>query len=210
MAIAVVATAQAQNTGSATLTISKPTGTLEGHLMITGNFQDGHTVAGFTGDTGWTEVYDVINPSFRWAYKIAGASEPSSYSFTGPNTQLSGFIVTLSGAVYDTSGTPNALATPVVANGITVASDNSLLLAVYKVQNLSKTFTTPTGMTTVCNDADAWAPSFAVFKESVNAGATGNRSSTPSGGATGNGLLISVKPSAPAIVNRALFFGGGL
>jgi hypothetical protein len=89
---------------TSTITINKPAGTQQGDLMLA--FVSGSINLTYTGDTGWTEIADQgVEPSLRVAYKVAGASEPSSYVFTSSSTSgnKTGAILTYRYAAYDTS-----------------------------------------------------------------------------------------------------------
>lgn len=180
------------------LAIAKPTNTVDGNLMV--GFMGSQTVtATWTGDTGWTEQYDQASGTnthcLRVATKVA-ASEGSSYTFTfsAGGKRIGGHILTYAHAAFDVAGVASAIATPTVAPQITVTADNSRLIAFYVSANASVTFPTPTGMTAVASNSDGTTPSWAIFEQTVNSGATGTRSSTPSSGSA-SGLLISIKPS---------------
>lgn len=74
---------QPNNTDGTAVTVTKPTGTLEGHLMIA--VTHGYTSDTFTPPTGWTFLGfqdDATNLRSRAYVKTAGASEPADYTFT--------------------------------------------------------------------------------------------------------------------------------
>src|SRR5439155_27313385 len=64
------------------LTINKPTGVVQGDLMIA-NFALNNTNSGAPSLLGWTSIV-TQNTGIRAAllYKVAGGSEPTSYTFT--------------------------------------------------------------------------------------------------------------------------------
>lgn len=92
------ASAQIQQRGSATsntsagtsLTINKPAGVVAGDVMIVNIAQAGASASGVLSNptsSGWTLVAgaDLAGGTRRWGavlYKVAGASEPASYTFT--------------------------------------------------------------------------------------------------------------------------------
>lgn len=84
-------------TGSSSLTINKPADVQEGDLLVA--FMVSGTTATWTGATNWTEAVD---STVRVAYKVATASEPSSYTFSRSATGVaaSGCIVALRGVSY--------------------------------------------------------------------------------------------------------------
>lgn len=193
----VASSKQINTVAGATLTIPKPEGTIDGDLMIA---VVAANTAGttWTGDTGWTELYDQgTNPRLRIAYKIATVSEGASYTFTQAVATgiLGGTILTYRNSIFDVigSGATSSGSNPITAPSVSVAG--GVLLACYAQSGTTTTaFTTPSGMTPVVNNLTG--PNFAVFSESRVAGATGTRSSTPSGSAAPSaGILLSIKPS---------------
>lgn len=99
------------NTGSAaSLTLNKPSGTVEGDLLLAWCVS---TAANWLAETGWNnELSD--RTMFYW--KIAGASEPSSYTFD--NSSSGG----VAGAMIRVSS-PNAT-TPLTAHPTPVSGVN--------------------------------------------------------------------------------------
>lgn len=119
-------------TNGASITVNKPTGTQSGDIMIA--VMGGDIDATWTGDTGWTEVGELgaVLPGMRVAYRVAGGSEGSDYTFTpSKSDDMVAAILTYRNAVYDT-------ATVVVSGGqsgpITVARNDSLLLQLFVVK----------------------------------------------------------------------------
>lgn len=194
-----VASASAQTTISVTtLTVNKPAGTLEGDLMVAVMCSDGLTNATWTGDIGWTEIVDqALQPNVRIAYKAAGGSEPSSYTFTSTNTSTkSGAIITYRYAAYGTiSGTITTGGNPLVLTNISPSESQSILLAFGARAAASITLGTPTSMTARVTDNNATAPSYIVCDQPVAKGPTGARSM--SSGSTSNvaGIMLSIKPT---------------
>lgn len=108
------------------LTMTKPTGTEAGDLMLAVLSKDAGSST-YTQPTDWVELEDTgaTNRSFMVSYKIAGASEPSDYTFINSATgnNKAGFIITFRNASYDaTAGDTRNLTdiaparTPSVAN----------------------------------------------------------------------------------------------
>lgn len=194
-----VGTASTQNGSTgATLTISKPTGTTQNNLMIAIMVSGNDVGTTWTGDTGWTEIKDQnASPDLRIAYKIAGASEGDSYTFTNSSSAdyLSGCILTYRNAAYDTIGTVGTATSGgnCTAAQITVANNMSILIAAFANDRDSVTFPTPAGMSAVISDSGANSPSYAIFSQLVNAGASGTKSSDCSG-SSGYvaGVLLSI------------------
>lgn len=194
--ITFVASAVKQNTANATtLVITKPTGTVDGDIMIAFmGLLNG--VGTWTPPAGWTKLSDTSSSSM--AYKVA-SGEGANYTFTDDVSDLlSGVIVTYRYAAYDGSVSANySLSNPIVATTITATVNSSLLIAAYLANSTGQTFSAPSGMLVLVSDSDAtYAPSWAVFTQGINAGATGSRSSTVSPSlAVGTFAMIALKPA---------------
>ena len=187
-----IASAQRQNAStSANLTIDKPAGTLEGDLMVAflaaGGGDWGHP-------SGWTEVGDTNG--YAVSYKVAGASEPSSYTFSLSSSlfRLSGAIVTYRDAAYDAIG---SFATPddvLVVTGPSAAEDYSRLLGFAAWG--SGTLTVKSNMVTQrVLDNGSTGPSWYVGDDVVLEGATGTRTFYADSATNGNGVLLTIKPA---------------
>ena len=191
--------ASTSNSGTgASLTITKPSNTASGDLMVAVMAHSSGTGT-WTGDTGWTEAAEFTSddPHLRIAYKVAGGSEGASYTFTCSSSSrlLSGTILAYKYAIWDTQGTFASATGPLVAPQITVAVDNSILIAAYAATNTGQTATTPSGMSVQKIDSDANSPSYGIFDEAVDAGATGTRSSSLGGTTNNAGIIFAIKPA---------------
>jgi len=188
-----------QNTGNSTsLIITPPDLITNGNELISimGSSGGDNT---WTGDTGWTERVDEgAQPNLRVATKVA-SSESGDYTFTYAQSRgLAGVILNFKGFSYETIGIVHNNGggdADVVAPTITAASDGSILLAFFVDTTDTRAFSTPSGMTNILSDDDADSPSISVFQETVGSGATGTRTSTPSGGGgDSSGVLLLLTP----------------
>lgn len=154
--VAVVASAtatQPNNTDGTAVTVTKPTGTLEGHLMIA--VTHGYTSDAFTPPSGWTflELEDDGSSLRSRAYmKTAGASEPANYTFTfqpGPGGgSIGASITTFSGHGGLDSYTVSAAGTSDPAQDFGVApSRDGIGYAVYTWRDTTSDTATWTGAT---------------------------------------------------------------
>jgi hypothetical protein len=97
MAVAEVNTQTATQSNASSVTVTKPTSTASGHLLLaffTSNSQN------CTPPSGWTEIADEVVEVFRLQvfYKVAGGSEPANYTFSvGSDAPLVCSITALSG-----------------------------------------------------------------------------------------------------------------
>jgi hypothetical protein len=184
--------AETANTTSHVMNV--PTGTANYDLMVM--FYTSAATSTQTLPAGWTSAIANTATGFV-AYKVA-YSEPASYTVTTVTSTIgTGYIVTYRNAILDTNGSFSASATPSVASSITVGFDNSLVLDYVFTKVGSVTYTTPTGFSSVASESNANSPSSALFSKSFNAGATGTVSTTPSGGNTGQSVLVSLRAAPP-------------
>lgn len=187
------ATNQNAATGSS-LIINKPTGTQQNDLMIAFMTTDSGTST-WTGDTSWTEIADQGTvPNIRIAYKVAGASEGSSYTFTSSiSTQiLSGAILTYRGAAYDAIGSIVNAANPLVPTGPTAAADWCRLIG-FASRAASTTITST--MTQRLVDPNGNSPNWFIGDKIVIAGATGTESFTVGSTSSVAAVLLTIKPA---------------
>lgn len=195
-----IASAFTQTTSSSSsITINKPTGTVENDLMLAFLSLDaGPGGASWDNLTGWTRVA-TNGASGRWVavyYKVAGASEGSSYTFTNPNTnQMYGTILTYRYASYDTIGSFTSNTNPLILPSITTAESQSILLAYGQRRAANITLGTPTGMTAQVTDNDATSTSNIVCVQTVPKGPTGTRSMSTGSSTDVIGILLSIKPT---------------
>jgi hypothetical protein len=187
-----VAYSTGNSASGGTLTIAKPTGTINGDLMIA-FMGDGGGAGTWTMPAGWTEVYDQgASPDFGIAYKVA-SGEGASYDFViTQNAVKGGSIVTYRDGRFDKMGATVHNTSTLVAPSISVTEDSSILLAAYLKTGVSGSFSVPAGMTLRASGTGGLAPCWGVFSEEVSSGATGSRSSG-TGGAASTGGLLAIK-----------------
>jgi hypothetical protein len=189
-------TASAVATGSSnSLVISVPTHQ-SGDLLVA------FMLGSFSGDSDWTQgswiqLYERSgNGGPAIFYKVAGVSEPSTYTFTQTNNNTySGAIAVFRNAQIDVVGNAVTDTQTLVAPSITVSKNNSILVGFYGANSASRTPSTPTGMNNRIMDNNASSPSFAVFTQTVDQGSSGTRSSTIGTTTATTGLLFSLKSS---------------
>jgi myo-inositol-hexaphosphate 3-phosphohydrolase len=150
--------------GSATssITIAKPTGTVEGDFLVACVALNGSNVAATGTPAGWSRiaaVTTITNPRVFGYYKVAGSTEPADYTWTlTASVQNGGGIARYSGvdsavpldvAAKTASGTAALSGT---VPGVTTMSANAMLVGCMAV-NSSKTnlaISSPGGL------AEAW------------------------------------------------------
>ncbi len=114
-------TAQNGASGATTLTISKPAGTVSGDVEIATVAVDGGVGSPPTAPSGWTQIQGTTSVGFgAYAayYHVAGASEPSSYTWT-----LAGYAVGAAGGI-DVYGGENT-STPIQTSALSTGNGTS-------------------------------------------------------------------------------------
>jgi Calcineurin-like phosphoesterase len=195
------------NHPSASISIAKPAGAAQGDLLLAVVGHQSGAATSMNPPTGWTAVpntdySDLNNARIHAWYKVAGTSEPSSYTFTltGSGQAISGGILAITGA----SGAPiNASlgqVTPthtlfLAAPSITTTAPRTLL--VYGGVINQPLFITPPAFMRERFDAGTSGPYNIETEVATQAlttmGATGVRTAYVSGsGARGPAILIAV------------------
>jgi hypothetical protein len=204
--IAFRSVSSASNATSTSVIIPAPAGIVAGDAMVAAiAARGGPTI---TPPVGWTLVRQDINGStMRQAVfvRIAGASEPTSYSFTLSNAQsAAGGIVAYSG-VDPTSpidvhgGVVNASSTSITAPSITTTGADRMLVGLFGIPQLT-TVAPPAAMS---ERYDQTVPSTNTYKVTtagadesfVAAGATGPRVATMAKATASIGQLLALKPA---------------
>jgi hypothetical protein len=186
---------QSVTTMEGTTSINKPAGTVEGDLLIAmfGDFAS----STFTPPAGWTalgSVYSAGGTNAQVFYKIAGASEPSSYTWTIPGADYP-FAAMLRYDSVDTS-TPTAAIAGAAASGtsktipgVTTANDNSRIIAF-----AASCYPTgaPSGMTQRASWLNFGGLMHGAYDEEIaSAGATGTRT-LPAADNTGVAIMVAI------------------
>jgi hypothetical protein len=183
-AIAFVAASKAENGGGATsLSIAKPSGVVEGGVMVATVTAAG--TGSITTPSGWTVIKNVAGTALRQVtyYKVAGASEAASYSWSlGSNRAASGGIVDYSGVNQTVPVDATASATGESGNAavpsVTTSAVNDLVLAVTSFA--AATTVTPDASTTERFDVGSSSNTTEVADfAQAEAGATGAKTATP-------------------------------
>lgn len=201
-----IAQATTQNTSNGTsLVINKPTGTREGDLMVAYLLGGGGTQSspGWSGPTGWTYAVNIVGgangrPFNAIAYKVAGASEGASYTFTANTSRtLAGTIATYRNAAYDASGANTSGLSPLVVTAVTASVDFARVIGIAGRDAASITITGPATMDSIITQADATAPSWLIEQDQTVSlsGSSGTRSFVVGSTTNVNGILHTVKPA---------------
>lgn len=232
----IASSSQAAVFGYGPLDINKPSGTASGDLLVavvqvSGSvFTSTPSISGFTlidGTTGQGQYQDPLNHSgdityYYVAYKIAGSSEPATYSFNAIYDGDNGYIYNITGVMYRITGASKTApivtsASSVVRTGttgtypsVTTTTPNNLILSVgmfwslstqyFDVQSTQFPYAAPSGTTDVgLNIRDDYALQDAAYATQINPGATGAKTSSLVNLGDGDGdeffgITVAIKP----------------
>jgi hypothetical protein len=192
------------------ISLDRPAGTVPGHVMVASLVMSDDD-PGFNAPSGWTVVRDdSIKDTLRQTVymKVAGSSEPPSYSWgVPPGRRMAGGITTFAGIdtaqpIDASSGTTNPSGTSVSAPAITTTVPNTMLVHLAAVAS-DGGITAPAGMS---ERWEAVAPGSSTKKNKLGAVVSLAQSLQPASGATGTrtakvtkagksiGVLLALRP----------------
>lgn len=183
------------------LTLNKPTSVAEGDFLLANVAVNGGNAAVITEPSGWTQILRTDNGSdisIISYYKIVGASEPSSYTWSVDHqTTAEGGITRYTGVnttnPINATSSNTGFGTVATTSSLVTNSEYTEIVTLFaadigKSANAGAYFTTPTGMTEKYDISNVpFGPSTA-FDDAVQAtaGTTTEKSSTISGGKARN------------------------
>ncbi|MBX4192571.1 LamG domain-containing protein [Candidatus Parcubacteria bacterium] len=203
-------TATSTSVSSNDITLAKPSGTVEGDFLLAGIALDDGTPS-LTAPSGWTPIARTnndVDASLASYYKVAGASEPSSYTWTiTPSAKGAGGITRYEGvrsfspigAFGSSTGSGSVASVP----AITTTATNTQVVALYTVNagGAGINFSTTSGMTEryEIKNATAGPTLSAQGKLQVTPGSSGTVFSTSTAGAARMWVaqLLALIPSTP-------------
>ncbi|HVW34371.1 MAG TPA: metallophosphoesterase, partial [Acidimicrobiia bacterium] len=204
-------TSSGSSTSRNHLTLDRPAGTRAGDVMVASIVSNDDT-PGFSAPAGWTLVRDdwIVDALRQAVYvKVAGPSEPGSYTWTlSDYRRLAGGIATYRGV--DTAhpvdvqagSVHSGAATAVTAPTLTTTVAGTMLVDLSAV-NAEGTLAPPAGMTerweaaspNGSNGRDALASAADALQ--AGAGATGTRTTTASRAGRSIGAVLALRPATP-------------
>lgn len=195
-------------TGSTSVTITKPTGTVSGDVLILHIITETNKVI---TATGWTQIDNVVSAGtvLRYAsyYKVAGGSEPASYTINvASGTYTEGIIACYSGVdnttpinAHTTAEASGSTSTPTIPSVTTTVANTMLSVGLSEWFGKDWSGFTPTGFTRDAGITTSAGLDVGSFHEAVAAsGATGTTAVTWSSASAGNVHSITVVALAPA------------
>lgn len=209
MALAVRATTQVSNATGATFSVTKPTGTEDGDLIVA--FQSvslsGGSAPASPGE-GWSALdalsYATGTHRIMVWYKTA-ASEPASWTFNNTSGIMKASSVTVfavsGGATVEGSVSGSGSGTTADPGAYTTTNANALLLAAWAIaSNVGETITPHVSWSAVGGIGSSSERQNAGSKAQAAAGAVTNRTATLSGSINWGAYLVALYAPPPAPV----------
>jgi len=209
-AVTFVAGASAANTsGASSETINKPGGVASGNVLVATITAAG--TGAITPPSGWTQIQDVTTTLRQTAYyRVAGSSEPSSYTWTLGGARLaSGGIAAYSGvdgsvpidASAAASGSSGNASVPSVTTNV---AGDTVLAAVGSTGTWLSNSIVPGASTTERYDvSNAGTESEAADFTQASAGATPGKTATPVTSGAWVAEAIALDPATSATLSLA-------
>jgi hypothetical protein len=203
--------------GTLTLTVNKPTGTVNGDVMIAA-ITVRPSGAAITAPAGWTLIRETSQASGTSSkqstyYKTAGGSEPSNYSWSlSSSTGSAGGIATFynintSNPVNVENGQATASSLSHVTPTVTTTVANTMMVATHSFAS-SANWTPPAGMTEVVDRASTGVPNTNGISIEISyaakaaTGATGTKTATASANAkNGVAQILTLVSTASATIS---------
>lgn len=186
-------------TSGTTITVSKPTGTVDGDVLIGMISVRASSSPTITAPSGWTLVGSALTSSSTTTavyYRVAGTSEPASYQWTSDLaiTDAVGLILrytpsapTTPPGTIDASGM-GSIASPAVSPSVTATGNNDRLIALFSTGGTVGS--APSGMTQRAAIDGGFSGAWAYDELLTADGATGTRTWT--GSDSGGGWTIAL------------------
>lgn len=205
MAIVVESSASNTATASSSLTITKPSGTVSGDVLVAFvNIVRASLID--TPPSGWTAI-NTAGSYTQWSvyWKVAGASEPADYTWTESSTNWAGVIFRLSGVDNTTSldattvtGEDTTYNTSFNAGSITTVTDGAMVFtSVFKEQQY---ITGGPGGSWTNGYLSSAAPGVGVaYRILATAGASGTATFTASAAQRNGYTTLAFRPAAGGV-----------
>lgn len=186
-------------------TVSKPTGTADGNLLVSAVGLDGND-GGTNAPSGFTLDYDFVSNTSALAsgHKTAGASEPSSYTWDGWNNEpsIAGMLAIEDHDGIDVTNNNTSDATT-IGTSITTTADDCLLVVFVSSESGDASWSAPDGTWTELFDLNTTGgnagTSLACFtKAQASAGASGTLTFTSSEDNNNSIVIYAIAPAAVA------------
>lgn len=196
----------ATQAGATPLVVTKPSGVVSGDVLVASFIAVGtvHTTL-----AGWTEIgfkAEGTSAGLTILRKVAGGSEPASYSFVNSGGLVSGDIIALTGVDNTTpedatATTGTGTGTTLTAPAITTVTDNAWWMTFFATDGTQTTLSQPSGFTVdVASFSDGAGDVQRVDHKVITpAGPTGTTTSTAASGGW-MAISVAVRPAASAAV----------
>lgn len=215
--VAQVGSATTGSSATNSATVNKPTGVVAGNLLVA--IISTNTDATIPAQTGWTQIDQVGSAAGALLgafYKIAGASEPTSYTFSGTaSTSTSAIIAAFTS--FDTTtpfdivdSTFTGTGTSLSLGPVTTVTDQAYVLYGAAARSASDTVTADAALTTLAQ-VTAQRRITVASEVKTPAGSTTARTFSGTTSVPRSGVVIAIRPvvtAAPSATGEVKWYNG--
>jgi hypothetical protein len=198
--IAFRSAASAIGSSATTITIAKPSGVAEDDQLIAAIGKPGSPLATVTPPSGWTLIRSMTSNFLNIYRRTAGASEPSTYTWTfSASVNSAGGIQAFENVdpddpIHIENGQNTASGTAHATPDVTPTIPDTVIVTAHGLLENSS-FTAPSGMTEAYDVPNSGLSTTAGYYEAnPDAGATGTKTATSANSATGSAHILCLKP----------------
>lgn len=210
MAVAVQTTSTASTGNTADITITAPSGIVNGNLLVAAVFIN--NASAVTPPAGWTLIDNTPGSARMYMFYKVASGESGDYTFTCAATSKSGVMLRISGhdpasPIGNHTNNDSSLGTAMPTCNVNTTTPNSL--AVYAVgqpnNETYSSYSSPLAENASVNTTNGNRSACAMASGIVAAaGATGSLGCTSSGSADGDATLVIVNAPASAIFSKSI------
>jgi hypothetical protein len=194
--VSFIASSSADGSSSGVLTLTTPTGTQAGDLLVAFGYSASAGSLWSVDGGGWTITNATTTTAPRLTAFYFTHVSASSYTFRQNSASAATGVTLMSfrNGAADVFSSPTAAADPIVIPSVTATTNGSIQL-VTAGGNQNEPNATPSGFTQIYLNTGGNQPDWGVYyKQNISAGATGTVSVDMIGSASTSGMQLIVKP----------------
>jgi hypothetical protein len=195
--------------GTTSISVNKPAGTVEGDLLFILISSDDDTVT-IDQPSGWSTLYDEVDAGSQTAsiyYKVAGASEPSSYSVTKTDERAAIQCIAIqdAGAINQHASNTGGASSTAQCPTVTPTVSNTLLLRMVSANGSDTTdpHSQETGYTITETTSYTSGGCCSIQYKAHTSGATGTLDVSMSASSEWTGYTITVESGGLTVTQSA-------
>lgn len=185
------------NATTGSLTLSVPTGTQAGDLLVGFGYASGSGSLWTITGGGWTLTHAGSSnpPRLTGFYRVADATTSFTFAQNSVSADINIVLMAFRNASFDVNSTLSSASDPITIASVTASLNNSVQL-ITAGANSNYPASTPAGFTQVYLYSGPAQPQLgAYYKANISSGATGSISVDMTGATSSSGMQIIIKPN---------------